>query len=259
MTTTQRHPRRVAVSTETSEATDASMPQMVPKSDEIKQHLVDALRAHPLFEHLALPLMHKCIDATTEVSYSAGDEVIREGDAGDQFYVVYAGNFEAYHDAGSSKNPSNGGAVADGSTGTDAGQPTSKGAGSGEYLLQLYGYGEVFGELALLYNAPRACSVRATSESKAFALDRISFRQLVMQHNSGVKHGLEKYLRTVPLLTDLQVRIIGQTQDHQEAALSPGPGGFSSSPPLSSRLTVCRSCAGVTNGRTARFPRSLTS
>jgi CRP-like cAMP-binding protein len=247
MTTTQRHPRRVAVSTEDSNAAvdqNASMPELVPKSDEIKQHLVDALRAHPLFEHLALPLMHKCIDATTEVSYSAGDEVIREGDAGDQFYVVYAGNFEAYHDAGSSKNPSNGGAVADGSTGTDAGHPTSKGAGSGEYLLQLYGYGEVFGELALLYNAPRACSVRATSDSKAFALDRISFRQLVMQHNSGVKYGLEKYLRTVPLLADLQVRPAGQTLGPRRAALNPMASRLSpllSSAVLSSALLS--SCA----------------
>ena len=61
-----------------------------------------------------------------------------------------------------------------------------------------------FGELALLYNSPRACSVRATSDGAiVYGLGRIAFRQLVMNHQQGVKHGLEKYLATVPLLRDL--------------------------------------------------------
>jgi len=40
--------------------------------------------------------------------------------------------------------------------------------------------GASFGELALLYNAPRAATVKATSDSVVWALDRVSFRKLIM-------------------------------------------------------------------------------
>ena len=46
--------------------------------------------------------------------------------------------------------------------------------------------------------------MRATSDGAiVYGLGRIAFRQLVMNHQQGVKHGLEKYLATVPLLRDL--------------------------------------------------------
>ena len=39
--------------------------------------------------------------------------------------------------------------------------------------------GDAFGELALLYNAPRSASVRATSDSGFWAIDRKTFRKAV--------------------------------------------------------------------------------
>ena len=160
-----------------------------------------AMMAHPLFEHLSDTLLQQCISAMNEKAFDAGNEVIREGDAGHEFYVSFSGSFEAYRGAESSRGSSSSGLF------------TSKGEDSGELLLQRYDHGEIFGELALLYNAPRACSVRATTDATAYALDRVSFRQLVMQHNSGLKHGLETYLRTVPILADLHEDEISRLAD----------------------------------------------
>lgn len=39
--------------------------------------------------------------------------------------------------------------------------------------------GEVFGELALMYNAPRAASIDASEESVCFSLDRDTFNHIV--------------------------------------------------------------------------------
>ena len=66
----------------------------------------------------------------------------------------------------------------------------------GEKILQVYNPGEGFGELALLYNSPRAASVRMISPSDGstgmvYALGRAAFRQLVLEHNTKTKHGLE--------------------------------------------------------------------
>jgi cAMP-dependent protein kinase regulator len=43
----------------------------------------------------------------------------------------------------------------------------------------MYGPGEAFGELALLYNAPRAATITAESSCLLFALDRKTFNHVV--------------------------------------------------------------------------------
>ena len=43
----------------------------------------------------------------------------------------------------------------------------------------MYESGEVFGELALLYNAPRAANIFAEEDSILFALDRDTFNNIV--------------------------------------------------------------------------------
>jgi len=45
--------------------------------------------------------------------------------------------------------------------------------------LKTYSSGEAFGELALLYNAPRAASIKAKTDSILFSLDRITFNHIV--------------------------------------------------------------------------------
>jgi len=45
--------------------------------------------------------------------------------------------------------------------------------------IQTYIPGESFGELALLYNAPRAASIKAKTEAVLFALDRATFNNIV--------------------------------------------------------------------------------
>jgi len=45
--------------------------------------------------------------------------------------------------------------------------------------LKVYGAGDAFGELALLYNAPRAATVTAKTKSILFSLDRECFNHIV--------------------------------------------------------------------------------
>ena len=72
--------------------------------------------------------------------------MIREGDPGQNFYIVDQGAFEASH---------------------------SRAEGA---VLKRYRPGGYFGELALLHNEPRAASVACTSDGVLWALDRASFR-----------------------------------------------------------------------------------
>jgi cAMP-dependent protein kinase regulator len=84
-----------------------------------------------------------------------GVVVIRQGDVGDFFYVVEEGSFDFYI-----KSPKSTSALGD--------------------KVGSVGPGGSFGELALMYNAPRAASVVSTSPAVLWALDRITFRRILM-------------------------------------------------------------------------------
>lgn len=103
------------------------------------------------------------VDAIEEVKVQPNDIVIKEGDQGDCMYVVEYGKLKCQkHFKG---NP----------------EPTH---------LKDYKPGEGFGELALLYNAPRAATIIATEESLLWKLDRDTFNHIVKDAASKKR---EKY------------------------------------------------------------------
>lgn len=85
-------------------------------------------------------------------SVTAGEVIIREGEEGDYFYAVDSGRFVASKGKSTSFDYENGGS---------------------------------FGELALLYNAPRAATVTAASTGVLWALERAAFKALVI---GSMKH-----------------------------------------------------------------------
>jgi cAMP-dependent protein kinase regulator len=101
------------------------------------------------------------LDAMTEKKIpKEGVVVIHQGDVGDFFYVVEEGGFDFYI------RKQGGGGVGE--------KP-----GLGDRVGGV-GAGGSFGELALMYNAPRAASVVSTSPGVLWALDRITFRRILM-------------------------------------------------------------------------------
>lgn len=63
--------------------------------------------------------------------------------------------------------------------------------------------GEAFGELALLYNAPRAATIRATEDSVLWSLDRNTFNHIVKDSASKKREKYEDFLKNVQLLSTM--------------------------------------------------------
>lgn len=64
--------------------------------------------------------------------------------------------------------------------------------------------GGSFGELALMYNAPRAATVvSAEASCTLWALDRITFRRILMESTFARRRMYETFLEEVPLLSSL--------------------------------------------------------
>jgi cAMP-dependent protein kinase regulator len=61
-----------------------------------------------------------------------------------------------------------------------------------------------FGELALLYNMPRAATIKATSNGQIWALDRQTFRRILLKSAFRKRKMYETLINSVPMLVTLQ-------------------------------------------------------
>jgi MFS family permease len=110
---------------------------------------LELLRALPLFRPLPAPIIEELASKLVLVTTGAGEQVIREGDAGDRFYLIAAGEVDVSTD----------------------GQPVGT-----------LGPGEYFGEIALLRDVPRTATVRAKRETRLYALERDEFLSAITGH-----------------------------------------------------------------------------
>ena len=113
--------------------------QVFPKSEETKTILFDALLGHFLFETLLEKELTQIVDCMKPMTATAGEIIIQQGDVGDLFYCLQSGTVTASVDS--------------------------------ETDVMTYKAGACFGELALLYNCPRAASVVARSSASLWTLD----------------------------------------------------------------------------------------
>ncbi|KAH8589466.1 putative camp-dependent protein kinase regulatory subunit [Bisporella sp. PMI_857] len=180
--------RRTSVSAESLNPTAASNDNWTPpfhqKTPEQLERLKNSISNNFLFSHLDDEQSNQVLGALVEKPIPAkGIKVITQGDQGDFFYVVEKGTFDVYkHEAGSL-------------------QPGLDGLGDKVATIEP---GGSFGELALMYGAPRAATVMsAESGSTLWALDRITFRRILMDSTFQRRRLYESFLEEVPLLSTL--------------------------------------------------------
>ncbi|KAF1962430.1 camp-dependent protein kinase regulatory subunit [Byssothecium circinans] len=179
--------RRTSVSAESlnpaASANDSFTPPYHPKTEEQQARLKAAVAGNFLFSHLDDEQSAQVLGALQEKPIpTKGIKVISQGDVGDYFYVVEKGLFDIYVNKSGKLE-----------TG-----PDGLGAKVGSV-----GPGGSFGELALMYNAPRAATVMSAEQSTLWALDRVTFRRILMDSAFQRRRMYEGFLEEVPLLSSL--------------------------------------------------------
>lgn len=126
--------------------------RVVPKTKEQKERILNKVMQSFLFNSLEDKELETVIDAFDEKKFETGQHVIDQGEQGDVLYLIESGTLNCLKVFKKEE---------------------------GEKFLKVYYPGEAFGELALLYNAPRAATIVANENCTLWALDRETFNNIV--------------------------------------------------------------------------------
>eukprot|EP00536_Pseudo-nitzschia_multiseries_P009465 jgi/Psemu1/200800/e_gw1.264.72.1 len=141
-----------------------------PKSDGAVRFIDTSLVDNFIFASLSAQERRLLIDAMVMEKVQAGTVIIKQGETGDYFYVVDEGHV------------------------TFAVDGNHVGA---------CGRGGSFGELALLYNCPRAATCLANTTCRLWKVDQRTFRYMLANNNASQQKDIHDVLRKVPFLSEL--------------------------------------------------------
>jgi serine/threonine protein phosphatase PrpC/CRP-like cAMP-binding protein len=139
----------------------------IDKTKEEKERIAEAIQASVMFQNITEEEREMIFGVMEPITVKKGTWVIKQGTVGDRFYIVDTGVFEVR-------------IVPEG----------EEDDGSGGNVVHVY-EGSVekhahpsFGELALMYSAPRAASIIAQTDGHLWALHRYAFRQVLAQQST---------------------------------------------------------------------------
>uniref|UniRef100_A0AAR2JLI5 cAMP-dependent protein kinase type II-alpha regulatory subunit n=1 Tax=Pygocentrus nattereri TaxID=42514 RepID=A0AAR2JLI5_PYGNA len=162
---------------------DDSEPKIVhPKTDQQRSRLQEACKDILLFKTLEKEQFAEVLDAMFEVLVKPQEHIIDQGDDGDNFYVIERGVYDIVVK------------MKDGVS-RCVGKYDNKGS---------------FGELALMYNTPRAATIIATQPCIKYTCtlmwnDRATFHRLIVKNNAKKRKMYEAFIECVPLLKSLEL------------------------------------------------------
>lgn len=161
------------------------------KTEEQKKRIKDVLSGSFMFQAVEAKDFETLLGAVVEMKLSAEDladptkkRVIKKGDDGDFMCIIESGVFKCY-------------VPIDGE----------------EKCVKTCEPGDVFGELALMYNCPRAASVEADTEGTCWKLDRETFNAIVRDAAQKKREKWEAFLKKVPILEKMDDYMRSQLTD----------------------------------------------
>lgn len=140
--------------------------KVVPKSNETKSLIYDAIKPNILFRACSPEELYDLVDAFEPQYVPMGSVVIQEGDEGDHFYVMEKGGVDVFE--------------------------------KDEHKCTLHS-GVAFGEIALLYSCPRTATVQAKHDCKLWVINRRAFRGITAQHKKRRLELKSDFLRKVKI------------------------------------------------------------
>lgn len=156
------------------------VPPVITKTDEQKDRLKATLTNSFMFANLEPNDLNIVIGAMKEVQVAVDSCVINQGEQGDFLFVIESGKFDCIKD---------------------------------DVVVKTCQTNDVFGELALLYNCPRAATVKSKEQGVLWQLDRETFNAIVKEAAQKKRQRYDAFLAKVPLLSSMDAYERSQLAD----------------------------------------------
>ncbi|KAJ7047506.1 cyclic nucleotide-binding-like protein [Mycena alexandri] len=197
--------RRTSVSAESIAVdveSDEPLP-VFPKSPDQLRRIKASIADNLIFRDLDEEQETGVLNAMQEKTTDKDEVVIRQGDAGEYFYVVESGLLHCY--IRPEPLPPTWSTNSRASATLNPDEMFLQPGSHPEYGRQVAECtpGTSFGELALMYGHPRAATVMSIEPSTLWALDRITFRTIILKAAHRRRTMYEQFLSTVTLLSSL--------------------------------------------------------
>ncbi len=163
------------------------VPKVIEKPKNIKDLLMGVVTTNILFSSYAREEHNAIVDAFECREVGGEIFVIRQGEPGEHFYVVQSGTLEIF-------------------VKSKGGEETRVGS--------TLGPGSCFGELALMYNTPRAASIKSTSDCVLWEIDRSSYRGILMFYKYLRNKQYIEFLRNVEIMDKRLGVIMSESKHH---------------------------------------------
>ncbi len=148
-----RHGIEIPVATHAIRLTPLPPPLPEPAEAAVERRC-DCLERVGLLEPLGPDLVRRLATENTDQVYAAGEQVIRQGAAGDSLFVIMRGSVEV--------------------TAREGDRPPVK--------LAVLGPGDYFGEMSLMTGAPRVATITTLEETRLLEVGKESFRAILAAH-----------------------------------------------------------------------------
>lgn len=162
----------------------AFTPPVYPKSDDQLARLGATLSKSFMFASLEKAEMDILLQAMKECTFTAGTQVITEGENGDYLFVIEKGALDC-----------------------------TKNIDGEDKVVKTVNEGDVFGELALLYNCARAANVVAKDACVCWQLDRDTFNNIVKDAAVKRREKYDSFLKSVTLIQSMNAYERSQIAD----------------------------------------------
>jgi len=178
--TKPRRRQQILADTSVGNEVEATNVVVVPKSNEQELKIKCILKAHFLFRNLNDSDLQDVTDKMQPEEREAEEEIITQGEYGDKFYIMEDGECDIIVN---------------------------------DVKVGCYKGGQAFGDLALIYNTPRAATIKATADCTLWTLERAFFAKAKVTSNSIENSGQVKFLAKLQLFAAPAPFFAGESQD----------------------------------------------
>lgn len=166
----KRDAKRAAIDTEILDNFEIDKSKVKPKTAEESLWLMKCIKSNLLFQNMSSGQKSELVEYMYLETIAENTTLIKQGEEGNTFYVIQKGTFNVTID---------------------------------DIHVATCVKGDCTGDLALIYNAPRAASVIAKDSAEVWCIDRKTFRKVLMEHHQKQTSINIEFLKGVPLLGPL--------------------------------------------------------